>query len=99
MLPVGLPAPGATTLTLAVNVTEAPNVDVLLVELEVNAVVVTAGLTVSPECPLLARWTSVRTKFAVMVCVPVPTWVGVIVTVQREFPFVAVAASVHVPVI
>ena len=44
MVPVGVPAPGATTLTVAVNVTDWPNTEGLVEEL--TDVVVLAGLTV-----------------------------------------------------
>lgn len=51
MLPVGVPAPGATTLTVAVSVTDPFRMDGLAEEL--NVVVVEAGLTVSVSVPIL----------------------------------------------
>ena len=88
--PVGVPAPGAFTVTVAVNVTVSPSVTEPG-ELT-TTVVVSALCTVSVAVPLLAVCTLVAEKFAVIVCAP--DIVGVSVTVQVA-AFVPLAASVQ----
>ena len=52
ILPVGVPAPGAATFTVAVNVTVLPRIDGFADEL--STVVVAAGFTVCDRVPVLA---------------------------------------------
>ena len=85
-----MPAPGAFTVTVAVNVTVSPSVTEPG-ELT-TTVVVSALWTVSVAIPLLAVCTLVAEKFAVTVCAP--DIVGVSVTVQVA-AFVPLAANVH----
>jgi hypothetical protein len=66
-VPVGMPEPGEFTVTVAVKVTDAPNMEGLVPVVSATVVVVLALLTLRLAVPLLPAWVlSVAVKVAVM---------------------------------
>lgn len=94
-VPVGVPDPGATGETVAVNVTDCPKTDGFTDE--VTVVVVPSLLTVKLAVLLLPECTASFGYVPVMVCGLVATFTGVTVEVQVEAVLV-LGVSVQAPV-
>jgi len=95
-VPLGLPAPGATTVTVAVNVTLCPKTDGLADE--VTVVVLAAFVTVRSSQALVARLLFASPLYVALKLKELAA-VGVIVFELGTTPFVTVTvpAAVRVP--